>query len=46
MAGGATNYEIQTQLGLVDAGIGVALAIVTFGVGPTIVQSRTVTVTK
>ena len=46
MAGGATNYEIQTQLGLVDAGIGVALAIVTFGVGPAIVQSRTVTVTK
>ena len=46
MADGATNYEIQTQLGLVDAGISVALAIVTFGIGPAIVQSRTITVTK
>ena len=46
MADSAANYEIQTQVGIVDAGIAVGLAIVTFGVGPAIVQSRTVTVTK
>ena len=46
MADNAANYEIQTQVGIVDAGIAVGLAIVTLGVGPAIVQSRTVTVTK
>ena len=46
MADSAANYEIQTQVGIVDAGIAVGLAIVTLGVGPAIVQSRTVTVTK
>ena len=46
MADSAANYEIQTQVGIVDAGIAVGLAIVTLGVGPVIVQSRTVTVTK
>ena len=46
MADSAANYEIQTRVGIVDAGIAVGLAIVTLGVGPVIVQSRTVTVTK
>ena len=46
MADNSANYEIQTQVGIVDVGIAVGLAIVTLGVGPTIVQSRTVTVTK
>jgi|TARA_B100001964_G_scaffold210535_1_gene245056 hypothetical protein len=46
MADNSANYEIQTQVGIVDVGIAVGLGIVTLGVGPTIVQSRTVTVTK
>ena len=41
-----TDYEIQTQTGPVDIAITVGLGIVTFGIGPAIIQSRTVTVTK
>ena len=42
MSEGASDYEIQTQLGPVDVGIGVASAIMIGG----IVSSRTVKVTK
>ena len=41
-----TDYEIQTQTGPIDIAITIGLGIVTFGVGPAIIQSRTVTVTK
>ena len=40
------NYEIQTQTGPVDIAITVGLGIVTIGIGPAIIQSRTITVTK
>ena len=40
------NYEIQTQTGPVDIGISIALGIITLGIGPAVIQSRTVTVTK
>ena len=46
MADSAENYEIQTQTGPIDIAISVGLGIVTFGFGPAIIQSRTVTVTK
>ena len=46
MADFAENYEIQTQTGPVDIAITIGLGIVTFGIGPAIIQSRTVTVTK
>ena len=46
MANSAENYEIQTQVGSVDIGIAIGLGIVTMGIGPAIIQSRTVTVTK
>ena len=46
MADSAENYEIQTQTGPIDIAISVGLGIVTFGIGPAIIQSRTVTVTK
>ena len=46
MANSAENYEIQTQTGPIDIAISVGLGIVTFGIGPAIIQSRTVTVTK
>ena len=46
MANSAENYEIQTQTGPVDIIIFIGLGIVTFGIGPAIIQSRTVTVTK
>ena len=46
MADSAENYEIQTQVGSVDIGIAIGLGIVTMGIGPAIIQSRTVTVTK
>ena len=46
MANSAKNYEIQTQVGAVDIGISIGLALVTWGIGPAIIQSRTVTVTK
>ena len=42
MAGGASNYEIQTQVGSMDVVINVASAVTIAG----IVSSRTVTVTK
>ena len=42
MAGGVDNYEIQTQTGPVDIGIGLASAVMVGG----IVSSRTVTVRK
>ena len=46
MADSAENYEIQTQTGPIDIAITVGLGMVTLGVGPAIIQSRTVTVTK
>ena len=46
MADSTVNYEIQTQTGPVDIAIAVGLGIVTLGLGPSIIQSRTVTVTK
>ena len=46
MADSAVNYEIQTQTGPADIAIAVGLGIMTFGLGPSIIQSRTVTVTK
>ena len=46
MANSAENYEIQTQTGAVDIAISVGLGIVTLGIGPAIIQSRTVTITK
>ena len=46
MANSAENYEIQTQVGPTDLAISVGLGIVTLGIGPAIIQSRTVTVTK
>ena len=46
MANSAENYEIQTQTGPVDIFISIGLGIVTFGIGPAIIQSRTVTATK
>ena len=42
MAGGAANYEIQTQVGPMDVVINVASAVAIAG----IVSSRSVTVTK
>ena len=42
MAGGAANYEIQTQVGPMDVFINVASAVAIAG----IVSSRSVTVTK
>ena len=41
-----TNYEIKTQSGPVDILLVVGLAAVTYGIGPAIIQTRTVTVTK
>ena len=46
MANSAENYEIQTQVGPTDLAISVGLGILTLGIGPAIIQSRTVTVTK
>ena len=46
MANSAENYEIQTQVGPIDLAIAVGIGIVTLGIGPAIIQSRTVTVTK
>ena len=42
MAGSAANYEIQTQVGPIDAVINIASVVAIAG----IVSSRTVTVTK
>ena len=46
MADSAENYEIQTQTGPVDIAISIGFGMVTMGIGPAIIQSRTVTVTK
>ena len=40
------NYEIQTQVGPIDIALSFGLSIFTLGIGPIIIQSRTVTVTK
>ena len=40
------NYEIQTQIGPIDIALSIGLAMFTWGIGPWIIQSRTVTVTK
>ena len=41
-----TNYEIQTQTGPIDIVIAFGLGLFTYGIGPVIIQSRTVTVTQ
>ena len=41
-----TNYDIKTQYGTFDILIGFGLAMATLGIGPHIIQSRTVTITK
>ena len=41
-----TDYEIQTQTGPIDIGIAIGLGMFTMGLGPVIIQSRTVTITK
>ena len=40
------DYEIQTQTGPIDLILAFGLGMFTFGIGPAIIQSRTVTVTK
>ena len=40
------NYEIQTQTGPIDIVIAFGLGLFTYGIGPVIIQSRTVTVTQ
>ena len=40
------NYEIHTQTGLIDIALAIGLGIFTYGLGPVIIQSRTVTVTQ
>ena len=40
------DYEIKTQTGPIDIILAFGLAIFTYGIGPVIIQSRTVTVTK
>ena len=41
-----TNYDIKTQHGPVDILLGMGLGMLTYGIGPVIIQSRTVTVIK
>ena len=41
-----TNYDIKTQHGPVDILLVMGLGMVTYGIGPVIIQSRTVTVIK
>ena len=41
-----TDYEIQTQTGLIDFALAFGLGVLTYGIGPAIIQSRTVTVTQ
>ena len=41
-----TNYEIQTQTGPIDLVLAFGLGALTYGIGPVIIQSRTVTITK
>ena len=40
-----TDYEIKTQTGPIDLVLAFGLGVFTFGIGPAIIQSRTVTVT-
>ena len=40
-----TDYEIKTQTGPIDIVLAFGLGLVTLGIGPAIIQSRTVTVT-
>ena len=41
-----TDYEIQTQTGPIDIVLAFGLGLFTNGIGPVIIQSRTVTVTQ
>ena len=41
-----TDYEIQTQTGPIDILLAFGLGLFTYGLGPVIIQSRTVTVTQ
>ena len=41
-----TDYEIQTQTGPIDIVLAFGLGLFTYGIGPVIIQSRTVTVTQ
>ena len=41
-----TDYEIQTQTGPFDIVLALGLGLFTYGIGPVIIQSRTVTVTQ
>ena len=40
------NYDIKTETGPIDILLSIGLGIVTYGIGPAIIQSRTVTVTR
>ena len=40
-----TDYEIQTQTGPIDIVIAFGLGLFTYGIGPVIIQSRTLTIT-
>ena len=46
MADSAENYEIQTQTGPFDIVLALGLGLFTYGIGPAIIQSRTVIVTQ
>ena len=41
-----TDYEIKTQTGPIDIVLAFGLGVFTYGIGPAIIQSRTVTITK
>ena len=41
-----TDYEIKTQTGPIDIVLAFGLGLITYGIGPAIIQSRTVTVTR
>ena len=41
-----TDYEIKTQTGPIDIILAFGLGLFTYGIGPVIIQSRTVTVTQ
>ena len=41
-----TDYEIQTQTGPIDIVLAFGLGLFTYGIGPVIIQSRTVNVTQ
>ena len=40
------DYEIKTQTGPIDILLAFGLGVLTYGIGPAIIQSRTVTITK